>query len=70
MPGIEGTVIVNEKNKELPFKLEEEEPLILEQVHEEKVTKKQETQISPAARKMANEKNVNLQKVWSHDCGV
>ena len=55
--------IKKNKNKELPFKLEEEEPLILEQVHEEKVTKKQETQISPAARKMANEAKVDLSRV-------
>jgi 2-oxoglutarate dehydrogenase E2 component (dihydrolipoamide succinyltransferase) len=41
----------------------EEEPLILEQVHEEKVIKKQETYISPAARKMANEAKVDLSRV-------
>jgi 2-oxoglutarate dehydrogenase E2 component (dihydrolipoamide succinyltransferase) len=51
------------KNNELKLILEEEEPLILEQVHEEKKFKKEETQISPAARKMANETKVDLSQV-------
>ncbi len=38
----------------------EEEPLILKDVHKEKV---KETKISPAARKMASEANVNIDKV-------
>ena len=47
----------------------EDEPLILEEVHEEKkVLKqsfkiKQETKVSPAARKMANEAKIDLDKV-------
>ena len=40
------------KSKKSKPKLEDE-PLILDQVHEEKVFKKEETIISPAARKMA-----------------
>ena len=37
------------------LKLEEEEPLILEEVHKEKIIQKLDKQVSPAARKMANE---------------
>ena len=51
------------KGKEPMLKLEEEEPLILEQVHEEKVFKKKEANVSPAARKMANEARVDLSQV-------
>ena len=51
------------KNNELKLTFEEEEPLILEQVHEEKKFKKEDTQISPAARKMANEGKVDLSHV-------
>ena len=51
------------KNDEPEFKLEEEEPLILEQVHEEKIFKKEEIEVSPAARKMANEAQVDLSAV-------
>ena len=40
-----------------------EEPLILEQVHEEKTLEKEEKQVSPAARKMANEAKVDLSYV-------
>ena len=49
--------------------LEEEEPLILEEIHQEtnptkKINKiKKETQISPAARKMANEAKVDINKI-------
>jgi 2-oxoglutarate dehydrogenase E2 component (dihydrolipoamide succinyltransferase) len=50
------------KNQPKP-KLDEEEPLILEQVHEEKIFKKVDKQISPAARKMANEKKVDLNQI-------
>ena len=50
------------KNKEPILKLEEE-PLILEQVHEEKIFKKEEAKVSPAARKMANEAEVDLSHV-------
>ncbi len=45
------------------LKLEEEEPLILEQVHEEKILKKVEKQISPAARKMASEAKVDISRI-------
>jgi 2-oxoglutarate dehydrogenase E2 component (dihydrolipoamide succinyltransferase) len=41
----------------------EEEPLILEHVHEEKVFKKEDVIVSPAARKMADEANMNLSNV-------
>jgi 2-oxoglutarate dehydrogenase E2 component (dihydrolipoamide succinyltransferase) len=51
------------RNNNPEFKLEEEEPLILEQVHEEKIIKKNETIVSPAARKMAKESNVDLNEV-------
>ena len=63
------------KYQETVLKLEQEsplledEPLILEEVHQEikpiKKTKKikKETQISPAARKMANEANVDINKI-------
>ena len=49
-------------NAEPTLKLEEE-PLILEQVHEEKPPRKEETKISPAARKMASETKVDLRSV-------
>ena len=48
--------------KEEPILRLEEEPLILEQVHEEKIIKR-EANASPAARKMANEANVDLSRV-------
>jgi len=51
------------KNLESTLKLEEEEPLILDQVHEEKKQQKIETKVSPAARKMANEAKVDLRKI-------
>ena len=51
------------KYNETKLELEDEEPLILEQVHEEKTLKKEETQISPAARKMADETKVDLSGV-------
>ena len=49
--------------KEPTLKLEEEEPLILEQVHEEKKLEKLENKISPAARKMASETKIDLSNV-------
>jgi len=55
--------------KEEPILKLEEEPLILNEAHEEKNINKQppktkiETTVSPAARKMANEANVDLNKV-------
>jgi 2-oxoglutarate dehydrogenase E2 component (dihydrolipoamide succinyltransferase) len=51
------------KNIVPELKLEDEEPLILEQVHEEKIFKKEEIQVSPAARKMADEAKVDLRSV-------
>ena len=53
-----------EKKDEPVLKLEEE-PLILEEVHEEKkiVRPKTEKQVSPAARKIANEAKVDLSDV-------
>ena len=51
------------KLKEPILKLEEEEPLILEQIHEEKVSEKNERLVSPAARKMANEAKVDLTRI-------
>jgi 2-oxoglutarate dehydrogenase E2 component (dihydrolipoamide succinyltransferase) len=45
------------------LRLEEEEPLILEQIHEEKLSKKKEKHISPAARKMAQESKVDLSHI-------
>ena len=51
------------KNEEVKFQLDEEEPLILEQVHEEKTFKKEELKVSPAARKIADEAKVDLNLV-------
>ena len=52
------------KLEEPILKLEEEEPLILEQVHEEKKEKQKiEKQISPAARKLAYETKIDINKV-------
>ena len=53
----------SKKIQEPTLKLEEEEPLILEQVHEEKVSQKINKQVSPAARKMASEANVDINHV-------
>ena len=65
--------ISKEKLKDPVLKLEtesiEEEPLILEKVHNEKpkenkiVDNIEETKISPAARKMASEANVDINKI-------
>ena len=57
------------KIEEPVLKLDEEEPLILEKVHNEKpkenktVNNIQEKKISPAARKMASEANVDINKI-------
>ena len=53
--------IENKKTQSLV--LEDEEPLILDQPHEEKVKPLKEKQISPAARKMADETKVDLSNV-------
>ena len=62
--------IFDKKSISKPKKIEQEEPLILDLVHEEKVTekkiqqiKKDEYSISPAARKMAAETKVDISKV-------
>jgi Pyruvate/2-oxoglutarate dehydrogenase complex, dihydrolipoamide acyltransferase (E2) component, and related enzymes len=58
-----------EKKEEEPLKLETEEALVLDNVHEEKKVKKiqkpknQEPSVSPAARKMAAESKVDLNKI-------
>ncbi len=46
-----------------PLKLEEEEPLILEKIHEEKVQQKVTKQVSPAARKLASETKIDLSSI-------
>mgnify|MGYP001464613003 CR=1 FL=1 len=51
------------KTEEPTLKLEEEEPLILEQVYEKKEVQKIEKQVSPAARKLANETKVDLSNI-------
>jgi 2-oxoglutarate dehydrogenase E2 component (dihydrolipoamide succinyltransferase) len=51
------------KKYEVKEKLNEEEPLILQHIHEEKILKKETPQISPAARKMADETKVDLDQV-------
>ena len=45
------------------LKLEDEEPLILENFHEDAAVQSLEKKISPAARKMAIESNIDLKKV-------
>ena len=61
---LKSKTIKPKKNKNIKSKLIlEEEPLILEQVHEEKIFKKEEAQVSPAARKMANEAKIDLSHV-------
>jgi 2-oxoglutarate dehydrogenase E2 component (dihydrolipoamide succinyltransferase) len=56
--------IKSKRIEEPTLKLEEEEPLILEQVHEEKKVKlRKEKKFSPAARKMASETKVDLESV-------
>jgi len=55
---------IKEKKLEEPnLILGDEEPLILEQEHEENVPQKAERQISPAARKMASEAKVDLRAI-------
>ena len=45
------------------LKLDEEEPLILEDIHVEKKSISEKKQFSPAARKMANEAKVDINKI-------
>ncbi len=61
----EKEIIKPKKNKsrkisEPVLKLENEEPLILDQVHEETLIQKKEKQFSPAARKMASETKIDV----------
>ena len=51
------------KIEEPVLKLEDEEPLILEEIHEESAVQKVEKKISPAARKMAIESNFDLNNI-------
>ena len=63
---ISETIKINPKkinDDELKFNSDEEEPLILEEVHEEKIVKKETAQVSPAARKIAKESKVDLSQV-------
>ncbi len=61
--------VKSNKIKKASLKLEdeplilEEETLILDQVHEEKSSHNQEKQVSPAARKLANEVKIDLNRV-------
>ena len=60
------TVLKKTKTKKVvepTLKLEDEEPLILEEIHEEPVKQKIEKTISPAARKMASETKVDLSEI-------
>ena len=52
--------VKSKKIEQSILKLEEEEPLILNEVHKEKILKKSEKQISPAARKIASEAKIDL----------
>ena len=56
-------IIKPKKTEQTTLKLEEEEPLILDQVHEEKVIQKEKKHVSPAARKMASEAKIDLSKI-------
>ena len=51
------------KTEEPVLKLDDEEPLILNQAHEEKIVQKENKEVSPAARKMAIEAKINLDAV-------
>ena len=60
----ESKKIKSHKVKDTKKRIElEEEPLILEEVHEEKILKTETTQVSPAARKLAEEAKVDLSSV-------
>jgi len=52
-----------QKKIEPVLKLEEEEPLILDQVHQDKKSAVAEKQVSPAARKLASEVKVDVSKI-------
>ena len=59
--------VKTKKIEELPLKLEEEkleeEPLILDNFHEEKISQKFEKQASPSARKMASEARIDISRI-------
>ena len=55
--------IKSKKIEQTLLKLDEEEPLILDKVHNEKVSQKIEKQVSPAARKMANASNISIDRI-------
>ena len=64
----EENVLKPKKTKEKKFEeprliLDDEEPLILEQIHEEKAPQKLQKEISPAARKMASEAKIDLSSI-------
>ena len=55
---------IKNKKKEPTLKLEEEEPLILDQIHkEQKKDYKKEKQFSPSARKLASEAKINISDI-------
>ena len=54
---------IQKKTQEPILKLEEEEPLILDNAHEDPVKQKVEKIISPAARKLATETKVDISKI-------
>tara|TARA_B100001248_G_scaffold212974_1_gene167384 strand:- start:1017 stop:2324 length:1308 start_codon:yes stop_codon:yes gene_type:complete len=54
---------IQKKIQEPVLKLEEEEPLILDNAHEDTVKQKVEKIISPAARKLASETNADISKI-------
>ena len=54
---------IQKKIQEPILKLEEEEPLILDNAHEDPVKQKVEKIISPAARKLASETKVDISKI-------
>ncbi len=51
------------KVEQTALKLDDEEPLVLEQIHEDKISQKIKKQVSPAARKMADEAKVDLTRI-------
>ena len=53
----------SKKNSEPVLKLEEEEPFILEDIHQEKIPTNKIKQVSPAARKLASEVKADLSTI-------
>ena len=56
------TLVLKEQETTIEKKIEEE-PLILEEVHEETQSVVSETQLSPAARKIVAEKKINIKEI-------